>query len=263
MNAYTLEFSRFDQKNRRMVESLWYGLGRMTVDVMKHILYNLDVVYQTPLPAGAKILCANHPTTIDPVLMTTLVPEQVSILIHETLFKVPGLGRSLAAAGHIPVFSNFGRQALEDGIETLKAGRTVGIFPEGAISPVEGGMARVHTGAARLALSSGVPVIPIGIALNKDHITRIKTVVDGQVEVGTWYFHGDYVLTVGKPMLFQGDPNSRELVRAVTAQIVQRIMELSQESNQRLAAREIKTPSIVSWFRHLRLPNGILFNPTR
>ncbi len=198
MNASSLENSRFNQKNRRMAEILWYGLGRMTVDVMKNFLYNLDVVYQTPLPAGAKLLCANHPTTIDPVLMTTLVPEQVSILIHETLFKVPGLGKSLAASGHIPVFSHNGRQALEDGMETLKAGRTVGIFPEGAISPVEGGLARVHTGAARLALATGVPVVPIGIALEKDYITRIKTVVDGQVEVGTWYFHGAWYLRSGK-----------------------------------------------------------------
>jgi 1-acyl-sn-glycerol-3-phosphate acyltransferase len=63
----------------------------MMFDAMKHILYQLDVVYKTSLPAGAKLLCANHPTTIDPVMMTTLVPVQVSILIHETLFKVPDL----------------------------------------------------------------------------------------------------------------------------------------------------------------------------
>ncbi len=241
MNAFSLENSLFDPNISRMAEILWYGLGRIAVDVIKHILYDLDVVYQTPLPAGAKILCANHPTTIDPVLMTTLVPEQVSILIHETLFKIPGLGKSLAASGHIPVFTNNGRQSLEDGMETLKAGRTVGIFPEGAISPVEGGLARAHTGAARLALSTGVPVIPIGI-------TRIKTVVAGQVEVGTWYFHGDYIITVGKPMRFQGDPNNRELVHEFTAQIVKRIMELSQESAQRLAARESKSrPSVPSF----------------
>ncbi len=240
MNALTLENFFFDQKISRIAELFWYGLGRMTVDVMKHILYNLDVVYQTPLPAGAKLLCANHPTTIDPVMMTTLVPEQVSILIHETLFKVPGLGKSLAASGHIPIWSNNVRQALEDGIETLKAGRTVGIFPEGAISPEEGGLARVHTGAARLALSTGVPVIPAGIALNKDRIKRIQTVVAGQVEVGTWYFHGAYVITVGEPLFFEGDPNNHAWVREVTGQIAKRIAELSRESAQRLAAREIK-----------------------
>ncbi len=248
MNASALENSLPNKKISRMAEIFWYGLGRMAVDAISHILFNLDVVYLSPLPSGAKLLGANHPTTIDPVLMTTLVPEQVSILIHETLFKVPGLGKSLAASGHIPVFTNNGRQSLEDGIEILKAGRTVGIFPEGAISPVEGGMARVHTGAARLALSTGVPVIPVGIALEKDSIKRIKTVVDGQVEVGTWYFHGAYVITVGKPMWFLGDPHNRELVHEVTAQIVKRIAELSQKSAQRLAARASKSQQPVPGF---------------
>jgi 1-acyl-sn-glycerol-3-phosphate acyltransferase len=121
----------------------------------------------------------------------------------------------------------------------LKAGRTVGIFPEGVISPEEGGLARVHTGAARLALSTGVPVIPIGIALDKNCITRIKTIVDGQVEVGTWYFHGAYAMTVGEPMFFEGDPNNHAFVHEVTGQIAMRIAEFTQESAQRLAVQGV------------------------
>ncbi len=221
----------------------WYNIGRMTVDVVTHILYHLDVVYKASLPAGAKLLSANHPTTIDPVIMTTLVPEQVSILINEILFKVPVLGRSLAASGHIPVVNNNGRQALEAGIRYLNEGRTVGIFPEGDISPIEGGFARFRTGAARLVLSTGVPVIPMGIALAKDHIKRIKTVVDGKVEVGTWYFYGPYSITVGEPMFFKGDPDERAYVREVTEKIARRITELSRESGQRLAARQVNKPA--------------------
>ena len=268
MNSLTLQSYFSKNTPNQIAERSWYGIGRMTVDAIKHILYNLDVVYHTRIPAGPKLLCANHPTTIDPVMMTTLVPEQVSILISETLFKVPVLGKCLAAGGHIPVLHGNGRQALEDGIRDLQNGRTVGIFPEGAISPEEGGLARVHTGAARLAISTGVPVIPIGIALDKDCITRIKTEVDGKMEVGAWYFHGAYAITAGDPIVFRGDPNNREYVREVTEEIARQITVLSQESAQRIAVRRIKKLSIgpgsvISEFRAgcSSAPSGISIQP--
>ncbi len=262
MNSITLQSNFLKNPLSQIAQRSWYNIGRMTVDVVTHILYHLDVVYKAPLPAGAKLLSSNHPTTIDPVIMTTLVPEQVSVLINEILFKVPVLGKSLAASGHIPVLNGNGRQALEDGIRCLKDGRTVGIFPEGDISPREGGLARFHTGAARLVLSTGVPVIPVGIALAKDHIKRINTIVDGKVEVGTWYFHGPYAITVGNPMFFKGDPDDRAYVREITAKIAGRITELSRESGQRLAARQVNKPvpvSVPSGHRHGPYPGDFVF----
>ena len=251
MNSMTIQSNFLTNPLGQIAERSWYGIGRMAADVVKHILYHLDVVYKASIPAGAKLLSSNHPTTIDPVIMTTLVPDQVSILINETLFKVPVLGKWLAAGGHIPVIASNGRQALEAGVRYLNDGRTVGIFPEGEISPEEGGLAKVHTGAARLVLSTRVPVIPIGIALDKDCITRINTVIDGKVEVGTWYFRGAYSITVGEPMFFKGDPDDRAYVREATEKIAGRITELSRESAQRLAARQMNNPSGGSWFRNL------------
>lgn len=244
MTSMTIPSNFLKKPADQIAERSWYGIGRMAFDVVKHILYHLDVVYQAPVPAGAKLLCSNHPSTIDPVMMTTLVPDQVSILINETLFKVPVLGKSIAAGGHIPVLHSNGRQALEAAMERLKDGRTVGIFPEGAISPEAGGLAgEVHTGAARLALFTGVPVIPIGIALDKDRITRISTRVDGKLEVGTWYFHGAYSITVGESTFFNGDPNDHAYVREVTGKIAGRITELLRESARRLAARQMNSPA--------------------
>lgn len=221
----------------RLVQKTWYHLGRTGVNLLKPLLFRMDVVYHTPVPSGAKLLCANHPSTVDPVMMTTLVPEHVSILISETLFKVPVLGPSLKASGHIRVVESSGRPALEEGLRCLANGQTVGIFPEGAISPADGKMARSHTGAARMAVASGVPVIPVGIALKSKNILRVKTLVDGRVEVGTWYLSGPYAITVGEPMVFTGDVNDRAYVQAVTCQIAERIAELSRESARRLDAR--------------------------
>ena len=80
------------------------------------------------------------------------------------------LGRYLRAAGHIPVITGNGRAAFEEAKRLLGAGQTVTIFPEGSISPLEGGFYPARTGVARLALSTGAPVIPVGIHLDRERI---------------------------------------------------------------------------------------------
>lgn len=219
-----------------LLEKTWYNLGRGVVNLYASLFFRRSVVYKAPVPAGAKILAANHPSTTDPFLMNTLVPEQVSILIIEHFFKLPVIGVSLRHTGQIRVDCANGKPSLEKGVEALREGRTVGIFPEGIISPLSGGAHRPHTGVARLALSAFAPVIPVGIAVDTRRVREIVTNVDGKDEVGSWYLSGPYAITVGEPMFFHGSVENREHVRAVTEQIMQRITALSAESAERLHA---------------------------
>ncbi len=167
-------------------------------------------------------------------MMTTLVPEPVSILILETLFKLPLFGASLKLSGHIRVDECNGKASLEEGLRGLKAGRTLGIFPEGIISPLGGELLPAHTGVARLAISSGAPVIPVGIYLDQNYICHSNNKVQGEMEVCTWYFHGPYAMTVGEPMTFRGNVEDRDYVRTVATQIMQRVAVLSNESARRM-----------------------------
>ncbi len=215
-------------------EKRWYWLGRRLVDALAGLRLKLDVQYHAPLPKGAKIIAPNHPTTTDPAIVLKLVDEQANVLISETLFKVPVLGRYLRRAGHIPVIRGSGQAALDEAIRLLKAGRTVIIFPEGAISPLGGGCHKPHTGVARLALASGAPVIPVGIGLDRARVRLVETEVDGVTEVGTWYLGGPYAMTVGEPQVFGGDVEDREHVRSVAEQIMGRIKQLARESSARL-----------------------------
>jgi 1-acyl-sn-glycerol-3-phosphate acyltransferase len=137
----------------------------------------------------------------------------------------------------VPVIRDSGQAALDEGLRLLKAGRTVIIFPEGAISPLEGGCHKPHSGVmARLALTSGAPVIPVGIGLDRARVRPVKTEVDGVTEVGTWYLGGPYAMTVGEPLVFGGDVEDREAVRSVAEQIIGRIKQLARESSARLEA---------------------------
>ena len=221
-----------------MLQRTVYRLGQMAMRVYAYALLDLDVQFTAPLPTGPKILAANHPATIDPFLLLAITREEVSILVTEFCFKLPIFGRYLRAAGHIPVVHSNGRPAFDEAVQRLNDGHTIGVFPEGALSPIEGGVHRAHTGAARLALTSHVPVIPVGIALQREHIHFHETHTGDMTETARWYFGGKYVMTVGEPLIFSGEVNDRFYVRSATEQIMQRIAELSEQSTARLPTKQ-------------------------
>lgn len=219
-----------------MFQETWYQIGRSIVHFYVNRIMRADVQHDCPWPAGAKIIAANHPSTNDPAFVTTLTNEKATILIKDTLFKVPLFGRSLRMAGHVPVVAGNGRAALEEGIRLLKAGKTVMIFPEGEISP-EGGLNHAHTGVARLALATGAPVIPVGISLDARRVRLVHTMVEGKSEVGTWYLQGPYAMTAGRPVHYAGSLDNYEQVRQVTDEIMNHIAMLSRRGDHRLARR--------------------------
>jgi 1-acyl-sn-glycerol-3-phosphate acyltransferase len=252
----------------RMARKSWYFLGRQVVKSYASLVFVPDIVYHAPIPPGPKILVVNHPCTVDPFMLTLLVPDQVSTLILDTLFKVPVIGQSLRFSEQIRVDSENGKPAMEKALKYVREGRTLGLFPEGAISPIEGGYQRPHSGAARLALASGAMVIPVGIHLDSRYIRLAYTKVKGKSELGTWYTHGPYAMTVGKPVVFSGDPDDRQMVAGVTAQIMQMIAEMDQESAQRILHAQLNPvprrvePSVIIRMIALRMVktlSGLVF----
>lgn len=228
-------------RSPRSLARALYTVGRRAIGAFSSVMLDMDVAWHAPLPRGAKIIAANHPSTLDPALVMTLAPEHTSILISETLFKIPVLGAYLRRAGHVPVVHGSGRSALQEGIRLLKAGRTIMIFPEGALSPLEGGVYPAHTGAARLALATGAPIVPIGIGIRPEHIRYVTTDAGGETEIGRLYLNGPYAMTVGEAMHLTGSVEDRPHVRAVSERIIERIADLAHESVMRIAQREQMT----------------------
>jgi 1-acyl-sn-glycerol-3-phosphate acyltransferase len=220
-------------------ERTLYWLGRSVIDLYTFSMLAMDIQWLAPLPEGAKILAANHPTTTDPFFILALIPEQMSVMVTRSAFEVPVFGSYLQQAGHVPVVRGSGGTSVHAAVRLLKAGRTVAIFPEGALSPLEGGIGfhQPHTGVARLALSSGAPVVPVGIGLDRAGIRHRLVEVGGKPEEARFYLCGPYALTVGEPMWFKGRVEDRDYVRSVSERIMQRIVQLSQASLVR-----VKTP---------------------
>ncbi|MBL8931839.1 MAG: 1-acyl-sn-glycerol-3-phosphate acyltransferase [Kineosporiaceae bacterium] len=116
---------------------------------------------------GGFVAAGNHVSHIDPLTFAHFLLDHgcpPRFLGKESVFRVPVVGRIVTAAGQIPVLresSDAGR-ALAAAMEGVRAGECVAIYPEATLSrdpalwPMVG-----KTGAARVALSTGAPVIPI------------------------------------------------------------------------------------------------------
>lgn len=216
------------------LKKILYWFSKPLVLSYTGTMLKMSVHKHEQFPAGAKIIAANHPSTTDPFFVAAMLRQQAFILINELLFQVPLLGAYLRRAGHIPVQAGNGQAAIDTALAYLKAGHTIIIFPEGALSPLEGGFHKARTGVARLALASGVPVIPVGIHLLREHAHTIRSTVRGRVDYGRWYLHGPYAITAGCPLRFSGDVEDRPHVRSVAAHIMHHIIELARQSEHRL-----------------------------
>jgi 1-acyl-sn-glycerol-3-phosphate acyltransferase len=118
-------------------------------------------------PDGGFVVASNHLSYVDPLTLAHFLWDNgypVRYLGKESVFRVPVAGRIIAAAGQIPVYRESGdaARAFAAAVEAVRAGECVGIYPEGTLTrdpdlwPMRG-----KTGAARVALTTGCPVIPV------------------------------------------------------------------------------------------------------
>lgn len=121
------------------------------------------------IPAsGGCVIAVNHISHIDPLTLAWLLYDHgrlVRYMAKQALFEVPVLKTIVRDAGQIPVarLSRDAARAFDAACEAALAGECIGIYPEGTITKDPAGWPmRGKTGAARIALSTGVPVIPIG-----------------------------------------------------------------------------------------------------
>jgi len=132
-------------------------------------LARIEVRGAEKLPAeGAFVLAPNHYSNIDPVVVARLmwtIGRVPRFLAKASLFRVPVFGSLMRAMGHVPV-ERGGRTHDSDPLQAGRALATSGggviIYPEGTLTrdpdlwPMKG-----KSGAVRLALQAGVPLIPM------------------------------------------------------------------------------------------------------
>ncbi|MDQ0618820.1 lysophospholipid acyltransferase family protein [Arthrobacter globiformis] len=175
---------------------------------------------------GSFIVAPNHLSFLDSVIVQALMPRPVAFFAKAEYFTTKGIkGRVMKsffeAVGSIPVERGeqaASVQALRTLLDILEDGRGIGIYPEGTRSR-DGILYRGRTGVGWLALTTGAPVIPVGL------IGTEKLQPAGRNAVKPQHF----IMKVGEPIYFDktGPDHSLPARRQVTDRIMDAIAELS------------------------------------
>lgn len=148
-------------------------------------LYRIEVVGSERLPSsGGAILVANHESIWDPFVLGVATPREIHYLAKAELFRWRPLGAVLRSLNAFPVERGSGDlAAIGEAARRLRRGELLGIFPQGTSKAER--QSGWHRGAARLALATGAPVVPVRLAGTRPlpWPTRIRIVVGDPIAV--------------------------------------------------------------------------------
>ena len=164
------------------------------------------------IQTGPKIIVANHPNATDGFTLPSIFPEKLHFLIQESVFSTPFVGQLLAWAEQIPVVKGKGSHALDLAKEKLNQGNSVVIFPEGRLNNDQG-LHKGRLGAARLAIETGLPLLPLGFFVPRDALRSFSKNIQQEDRVSTsrWQWGGDCFIRIGKPFYLDNNINDGDL----------------------------------------------------
>src|SRR5579884_261284 len=141
-----------------------YWLVRGVLQPFFLIYFRMERIGREHLPKdGPVILAANHRSFLDPFVIACMARRPLYYVAKQELFNRRWQAWILAALGAFPVNRGAGdAQMIETAKAILARGESVLIFPEGTrIRP--GSLGRPRRGVGRLALETGIPVVPVAV----------------------------------------------------------------------------------------------------
>ena len=190
----------------------FYYLGKIITGFIFRIWFHIEFHGQENQPQDrGYILCCNHRSALDPVLIAQKIKKPIRYMAKMELFQNPFVGFIIRHLGAFPVARGKGdTSAIDTAVETVKSGRVLGLFPEGTRSH-DDQLLRFNSGAAVIASQSGGDLLPAAI----------------------WYegkkFRSRVVIRYGKPIA-----NSQILIEENSAKQIQVVVALLRDEVEKL-----------------------------
>ena len=200
-------------------------------------LWPMSVTGRDTVPReGPAVLCANHLSFFDSVVMMMTFDRPVYFIGKAEYLDSWKTRRLFPALGMIPIDRDNGARAtvaLDAATEVLRGGALLCVFPEGTRSR-DGYLHRGYIGAARLAISAGCPILPVGIVGTREiQPPGARPPRPGACSV-----------SIGDPLVASDvEVNGRRsAARALTNQVMERIAQLS--GQRYIAEHHSRTPVV-------------------
>jgi 1-acyl-sn-glycerol-3-phosphate acyltransferase len=212
-----------------LIGPILVAMGRPTVEGVENI------------PAkGPMILASNHQAVLDSFYLPLKVQRRITFLAKSEYFTGSGLKGAFqkwffTAVGQVPIDrtgADAAQDALNAGARVIGKGKLLGIYPEGTRSP-DGRLYKGKTGMARLALQTGVQVVPVAM-IGTDKMNPIGSKMWKPAKI---------TIKIGKPIdfsRFEGMAGNRFVERAVTDEVMYDLMLLSGQEYVDVYAASLK-----------------------
>jgi 1-acyl-sn-glycerol-3-phosphate acyltransferase len=176
---------------------------------------------------GPVILASNHISVADSLFLPLMLKRKVTFLAKSEYFTGKGLKgfairNFMNGIGQLPIDRSGGsasEASLNSGVQVLRGGGVLGIYPEGTRSP-NGKLYRGRTGIARMVLEAKAPVVPVAM-FDTDKSMPIGSKIPKVRRVG---------VVLGEPLdfsRFEGLEGDRFILRSITDEIMVEIARLS------------------------------------
>ena len=165
-----------------------YAQARCFFGGVVRAMNRLDVVGADRLPAtGPVVVASNHDSVLDGIVLGAAISRELRFLAKAELWRSRLLAWALDALGAIRIERGCGDHlALARVRQALETGQAVAIFPQGAVR----GDRAWHRGAARMALATGAPLVPVrlvgtarALSLGRIGFPRLRVIVGEPIEV--------------------------------------------------------------------------------
>ncbi|MGZ0086143.1 lysophospholipid acyltransferase family protein [Caldibacillus thermoamylovorans] len=162
----------------------FYSFAKVVVNGVLTPFYRIQTIGIEQFPKeGGVLLCANHISNLDPPVVGITAPRPVRFMAKEELFRTPLVKTLVHHLRAFPVKRGMNdRQALRMGLEVLKQGEVLGIFPEGTRSK-DGRLQKPLPGVGFFALRTDAAVVPCAIIGPYRPLRPLKVVYGAPVDM--------------------------------------------------------------------------------
>jgi 1-acyl-sn-glycerol-3-phosphate acyltransferase len=143
------------------------NLLRYFVYIFSKIVWRIKFCGTENIPQNLQsglLVMPNHQTYLDPFWVVVPIHRKLRFMAWDKAYNRKIIGRLMKFFGAFPVNpERGGKESYKKSIEVLREGGTLVIFPEGSREFADGKMLPFKTGAARIAIEAGVPILPVTI----------------------------------------------------------------------------------------------------